>query len=70
MHFLLHIISSAFDNIQKLGIVLILLYRIPYIANNLGFSSILIFGGGVIQWPLTCPLIYEWGQMYEIFILS
>ena len=55
MHFLLHIILSALDNIQKLGIVLILLDRIPYIANNLGFSSILIFGGGVIQWPLTCP---------------
>ena len=54
MHFLLHIFLSALDNVQKLGKVLILLYRIPYIANNLGFSSILIFGGGVIQWPLTC----------------
>ena len=46
MHFLLHIILSALDNIQKLGIVLILFSGIKYIANNLGFSSILIFGGG------------------------
>ena len=44
-HFLLHIILSALDNIQKLGIVLILLSRIAYIANYLGFSSILIFVG-------------------------
>ena len=70
MHFLLPIILSSLDNIQKLCIVLILLYRIPYIANNLGFSSILIFGGGVIQLPLTCPRTYKWSQMYEFFILS
>ena len=45
MHFLLDIILSALDKIQKLGIVLILLYRIPYFAKILGFSSIYIFGG-------------------------
>ena len=45
MHFLLHIILSALDNIQKLDVVLILFSEIAYIANNLGFSSILIIGG-------------------------
>ena len=43
VHFLLHIILSAFDNIHKLGIVLILFSGIAYTANK--FSSILIFGG-------------------------
>ena len=55
MHFQLHIILFALDNIQNLGIVLILYSRIAYILNSLGFSSILIFGGGVIQCLLTCP---------------
>ena len=54
MHFRLHIILYALDNIQKLGVVLILYSRIAYIANRLRFSSILIFGGGVIQCLLTC----------------
>ena len=70
MHFLLHIILSALDNIQKLGIVLILYSRIAHIANNLGLSSLLIFGGGVIQCLLTCPRTYQWGQLYEILIFS
>ena len=42
MHFLLHIILSALDNIQKTCIVLILFSGIAYTANNLGFSSNLI----------------------------
>ena len=43
--FVLHIILSALDNIRKTCIVLILFSGMAYIANNLGFSSILIFGG-------------------------
>ena len=38
--------------------------------SSLGFSSILILGGGVIQCLLTCPRTYKWGQMYTILIFS
>ena len=46
LYFLLQIIFSALDNIHKLGIVLILYSRIAHIANNLGFSSIYMWGAG------------------------
>ena len=38
MHFLLLIILSTLDNGQKLGIALICISNIAYIANKLGFS--------------------------------
>ena len=43
-----------------------------YIANNLGFTLILIFigGGGDNSMPLTCLRTYKWGQMYTILIFS
>ena len=45
MQFQLHIILSALENEQNLVKILFFIPRITYVANNLGFSSILIFWG-------------------------